>query len=104
MNYTYLIGIILGMIILIPAALRLASSMLNRRLARKLATGPVGLLLKHDYHYAMDLSQLVSAGDLSPAEAGKLANDWMLRSKGRGGGFSIDLNPPPLVEDPERFY
>ena len=85
MNYTYLIGIILGMIILIPAALRLTSSMMNRRLARKLATGPVGLLLKHDYHYAMDLSRLVSAGDLSPAEAGKLANDWMMRSKGLGG-------------------
>lgn len=87
MNYTYIIGIILGMIILIPAALRLVSSMMNRRLARKLATGPVGLLLKHDYHYAMDLSQLVSAGDLSPAEAGRLANDWMLRSKNRGGRF-----------------
>lgn len=85
MNYSYLIGILLGMLILIPAALRLASSMLNRRLARKLATGPVGLLLKHDYHYAMDLSRLVSAGDLSPAEAGKLANDWMLRSTDRGG-------------------
>ena len=85
MNNTYIIGILLGMIILMPAALRLAARLMNRRLARKLATGPVGLLLKYDYRYAMDLSRLVSAGERSPAEAGKLANDWILRNKGRGG-------------------
>ena len=85
MNYTCLIGALLSMTILIPAAIRLFSSILNRRLARKLATGPVGILLKHDYHYAMNLSRMVSEGDMSVAEAGKLANDWMLRSRSGGG-------------------
>jgi len=84
MNYTYLIGALLSMTLLIPAALRLFSSIMNRRLARKLATGPVGLLLKHDYHYAMNLSRMVSEGELSVAEAGKLANDWMLRNRSQG--------------------
>ena len=77
MNYTYLIGTLMCLIILIPAALRIFSKIMNRRLARKLATGPVGTLLKHDYNYAMDLSQMVSEGDLSLTEATTIADNWL---------------------------
>ena len=85
MNYTYLAGTLIALVVLIPAALRIFSRIMNRRLARRLATGPVGLLLKHNYRYAMDLSQMVSTGELSVADAGKLANNWMLQRESRSG-------------------
>ena len=77
MNYTCVVGTLVGLVILIPAALRLFSKAMNRRLARKLAMGPVGILLKHDYQYAMDLSRMVSEGELSHTEASRIADIWL---------------------------
>jgi len=77
MNYTFLIGTLMCLTILIPAAVRTFSNVMNRKLARKLATGPVGILLKHDYNYAMDLSRMVSEGDLSLGEATVIADNWL---------------------------
>jgi hypothetical protein len=81
MNYTHVVGTLVGLAILIPAALRIFSKTMNRRLARKLATGPVGILLKHDYQYAMDLSRMVSEGDLSHTEASRVADNWLSGNK-----------------------
>ncbi len=85
MNYTFLFGILMCLTILIPAALRTFSKAMNRRLARKLATGPVGILLKHDYNYAMDLSRMVSDGDLSLTEATVIADNWLQQNRGQVG-------------------
>ncbi len=80
MNYTYWVGAILCLVLLIPAAMRAVSKALNRKLARRLATGPVGVLLQHNYSYAMDLSRMAADGELSEAEAGALAESWLFRN------------------------
>lgn len=77
MDYLILIGCILTLALLTPAMVRALSHAMNRRLARKLATGPVGVLLRHDYPYAMELSNMVSEGNLSVAEASELADNWI---------------------------
>ena len=72
-NYALIFGCILVLVLLTPAMAKTISHAMNRRLARKLAKGPVGLLLKHDFNFAMELSKKVSKGDLSVAEVTKIA-------------------------------
>jgi len=90
MNYGYTIGILISLILLIPAALKMYSKISNRRLARKLATGSVGALLRYDYNYAMSLSRMVSEGDLSLQDAAAIADSQLKRNIGisKQKGFS----------------
>ena len=72
-DFTFIIGCVLILALLTPTVARVVSHAMNRRLARKLAKGPVGQLLKHDYNYAMELSKMVSEGDLSLSEVTNIA-------------------------------
>lgn len=71
--FAIFIGCVLILTLLTPGVVRALAHASNRRLARKLAKGPVGLLLKFDYNYAIDLSKMVSKGDLSLSDATSIA-------------------------------
>lgn len=92
MNYTYFIGSLMCFLIFIPAALRTYSKRMHRRLARRLASGSVGALLKHEYNYAMELSQMVSEGDLSVADVTVMADNWLLRNTDSGVLPGVTIN------------
>jgi|GEM_PF-898968 len=77
MFYLFLAGWAAYMILLIPATRRAVTGVINRRIARRLATGPVNTLFKHDYNYAMVLSHMVAEGDLHIEDATELAYDRM---------------------------
>lgn len=82
-DYAILFGCVLILALLTPAMVRTISHAMNRRLARKLAKGPVGQLLKHDYNYAMELSRMVSEGDLSLSKASNIAKHRLNRNSDR---------------------
>ena len=79
-NYALILGCILVLALLTPAMAKAVSHAMNKRLARKLAKGPVVLLLKHDFNYAMELSKMVSQGDLSLAEVTKIAEHCLWKA------------------------
>jgi len=77
MFYLFLAGWAACMILLIPATRRTVTGVINRRMARRLATGPVNTLFKHDYNYAKVLTHMVAEGDLHIEDATGLAHDRM---------------------------
>lgn len=77
MFYLFLVGWAACMVVLIPATRRVITGIINRRMAGRLATGPVGMLFKHDRNYAMVLSNMVAEGDLDIDDAAALAHDRM---------------------------
>ena len=77
MKEIVIIALIAGMAILAMRIPKLISRILNRRLARKLAQGPVGLLMRYDYDYAMDLSSAVFSGETTLRQASKHAETWI---------------------------
>jgi len=77
MFYLFLAGWAACMITLIPVTRRVITGIINRRMARRLETGPVGMLFKHDYNYAMVLSNMVAEGDLNIKDATELADDLL---------------------------
>jgi hypothetical protein len=72
-----LIGVLAGLVILVTRIPKRVSRLLNRRLARKLAKGPVGTLMRHNYDYAMELSAAVFQGEKSLEQAKKHAETWI---------------------------
>jgi len=77
MFYLFLAGWAACMILLIPATQRAVTGVINRKVARRLTTGPVNMLFKHDYNYAMVLTHMVAEGDLHIEDATELAHDRM---------------------------
>jgi len=78
--YLFLAGWAACMILLIPATRRAITGVINRRMTRRLATGPVNTLFKQDYDYAMVLSHMVAEGDLHIEDATGLAQDRMMQA------------------------
>jgi hypothetical protein len=78
------IGILVAAVLLTPVMLKMVSRQLNRRLAARLAKGPVGTLMRFDYDYAMTLSRDVFAGELSVEQAAQLAGRYLHDFPGRG--------------------
>ena len=77
MKEIVIIAAIAGLFILAIKIPKLISRILNRRLARKLAEGPVGLLMRYDYDYAMDLSSAVFSGETTLQQASGLTEIWI---------------------------
>lgn len=95
MKEIVIIALIAGLVILAIRIPKLISRILNRRLARKLAEGPVGLLMRYDYDYAMDLSSAVFSGETTLRQASKHAEIWIRQNKAAGLNNSPDCRIRP---------
>ena len=97
MKEIVIIAAITGLAILAIRIPKLISRVLNRRLARKLAEGPVGYLMRYDYDYAMDLSSAVFSGETTLRQASKQAEIWIRLNNPAGLNNSPDgrVRPQP---------
>ena len=95
MKEIVIIAAITGLIILAIKIPKLISRVLNRRLARKLAEGPVGLLMRYDYEYAMDLSSSVFSGETTLEQASRHAEIWIHLNTPSGVNISPNYRVGP---------
>jgi hypothetical protein len=98
MDLAWIIGISAATALLARLFLKWVSRRLNRRLAEKLARGPVGELIRFDYDYAMALSREVFAGGMSVEQAAQIADRHLKRAVGQRaetafGGVLVHVQP-----------
>ena len=96
MNAVLIFGTLVASALVMPVLLKFFSRQLNRRLARKLARGPVGALMRYDYDYAMALSRDVFTGDLKAEQAARIADRFLRRVVGTRQGRDLPEMILPL--------